>query len=58
MNSARNLTLPNDHGDTSALAMIPTEDSQVLQGTAPIASYPGLLTHHLVAYAIHGFAVG
>lgn len=38
--------------------MISTEDSQVLQVTASIDSYPGLLTSHLVAYAIHGFAVG
>jgi hypothetical protein len=58
MNSARNLTLPNDNSDTVGLAMIPTEDAQVLQVTAPLASYPDLLTNHLLADTIHGFAVG
>lgn len=58
INSARNLMLPIDNSDTAALGMIPTEDSQVLQIIPFVSSYPGMLTNHLVAYAIHGSAVG
>lgn len=39
MNSARDLTLPNDNNDTAGLPMIPTEDAQVLEVDDSIPCY-------------------